>query len=799
MKKLILTVLAVALVAGCGKSLILVPEKTEVVIAPDAPKTVLFAVEEMTNLLSQVLGRPLPVVTAPTPGRNGIYVGDSEWVRKAGIDVAALKRDAFAIVADAQNVYIAGRDDPQEDTHKAIYSKNTGIWAQLHEHATLFGVYEFLERHAGVRLYFPGELGTIAPRAACVKVPQGRVTVAPDFTVRNYSAFSDGEYFEGTNRSMRLLAERKLNYNRNRMQTLYVPCCHGSNGFRIQSRFAKEHPEYMLLFKKGGKLVRDTDPNEKSHHPGQLCHSSKVYDEFFKDICSYAKGEGPEVRGMGMWRPGNKKQDWAVATFRKPWVDIMPQDGFVPCQCEKCQAAYKTNEFHYASELIWGRTAELANRLKQAGVDMHITQMAYTPYRRIPAIDIPDNVDVMVAEGGPWSASNPAGLAREYNEIRGWSEKLKHPVWIWTYPNKYGRMEIPTVPNGTPRAWAKYYQDVSPWIFGAYAESENDRFFYNSLSYYVFGKVCWNNKTDVEALLEEYFRLMFGPAAKPMSMLVDEIERKWLHDVAGRLVDTDKGPMRQPPSPYDLYTRIYSPATLERWDGLLREASSLVASGSLESRRIDLYRRECYEPLLRTVTAYNDSVSVEKELKRRAASKRRNILVNGDFTAPPCGRSKRHFGYYKNPKGYEWQGGWICGDNDVPHISFVDDVPAGAKGKAIRLTVEGKPKTVQISNHFLHTSGRFKAGQKYRISYFVKLDNVVSGGAKGGGVGVRIWCDHNTWYPKNWMTGTTGWVHQEFFFTAGEKSANFDSQFTIYLWSATGAVEYADLRIEEVE
>jgi hypothetical protein len=72
-------------------------------------------------------------------------------------------------------------------------------------------------------------------------------------------------------------------------------------------------------------------------------------------------------------------------------------------------------------------------------------------------------------------------------------------------------------------------------------------------------------------------------------------------------------------------------------------------------------------------------------------------------------------------------------------------------------------------------------------------------GGKGGGVGVRIWCDHNQWFPKNRLTGSTGWIHQEFYFTAGEKSANFDSQFTIYLWNATGSVDYADLRIEPCE
>ena len=780
----------------CGNALVLTPGDTEVVIAPDAPKTVLFAVEELTNLLAQAYGCAVPVVTSPTPGKKGVYLGDSQWTRAAGIDVAALKRDAFTIVADGRGVYIAGRDDPKEDTHHSVYSPHTGVWAQYHEHATLFGVYEFLERYAGVRMYFPGELGTIVPRTAGLKVPPARFTVAPDFIVRNYSAFSDGILPDGSNTTLHPL--RKLNYQRNRMQTQYIPCCHGSNGFRIQRRFAKEHPEYMLLFEKGGKLVRDVDPQEKHHHPGQLCHSSKVYDEIFKDICSYAKGDPPDVRGMGSWRDGNKKQDWAVATFRKPWVDIMPQDGFVPCQCEKCQAAYKKGEQHYATELIWGRTVEMANRLKQAGVDIRITQMAYTPYRRIPEIAIPDNVDVMVAESGPWSVSNPKGLETQYAEIRGWREKLGRPVWIWTYPNKYGQMQLPNIPNGTPRAWAKYYKDVAPWIFGVYAESENDRFLYNALCYYVLGKVCWNVKVDVDALLEEFHRLMFGAAAKPMAALFDAVERKWVDEVAGRLVDTDLGPVRQPPSPYELFTRVYSPETLAQWDAWLKEAASLVAQDSLEARRIALYRREFYEPLAKAASEYIATISVEAELKRRAESGRKSILVNGDFTAPKCGSSKRHFGYYKDKRGYGWLGGWICGDGDVPHISFVDDVPPGAKGRAIRLSMEGSPKTVQISNHFLPTSGRYKAGMKYRISYFVRLHNVVSGG-KGGGVGVRVWCDHNQWFPKNRLTGSTGWIHQEFYFTAGEKSANFDSQFTIYLWNATGSVDYADLRIEPCE
>ena len=789
--KLALCVLAASPVAAFGE-IVLTAGKAEVVISPAAPKTVRFAAEEMTNFLSRVFGGEVAVVTAPTVGRKGIYLGDGEWTRKAGIDVSKLARDAFVITADDRGVYIAGRDDPREDTRLAVYAPWTGYWSQYHEHATLFGVYEFLERFAGVRMYFPGELGTIVPRAGEVRVPQKRFEVAPDFLQRNYSAFSDGVYFEGEKRDMKLLAGRKLNYQRNRMQTMYIPCCHGSNGFNIQRRFASSHPEYMMLFEKNGKLVRDVNPAEKAHHPGQLCHSSAVYGEFYNDILSYLKGEAPTVRGVA-------EKKWPVMTFRKPWVDVMPQDGFQPCRCEKCENAYRKGDEHYATELVWGRTVELADRLSKAGADVRITQMAYPPYRRIPDFPIPQNVDVMVAEAGPWSLSNPAGLKDEYDEIRRWSEKLGRKVWIWTYPNKFGAMNLPDIPNGTPRAWAKYFKDVSPWVFGAFAECENDRFFYNHLSYYVFGKVCWDVDTDVEALLDEYFRLMFGAGAEPMARFSKEVEDKWVNEVAGTLVNTAEGPKRQPPSPYALYMKIYSLDTLSRWNKLLAAARAAVPEGSLEARRVDLYRREILQPLAVAAKRYRMSVAVAPEVKRRDADPAlRNLLVNADFSAPPAGISKRHFGLYKDPvHGYGWLGGWICGDKDLPHISFTDDAPKGVAGKVLRMENRNGADIVQISNHFIPKNGKFKNGVRYRVSFFTRLTDVVPHG-RGGGVGIRIWSDRNEWFPKNRLTGTTGWIHQEFFFTAGAKSSGHESQFSVYLWKATGVVEYAGFLVEEV-
>jgi hypothetical protein len=54
------------------------------------------------------------------------------------------------------NVFIAGRDDPKIDPAARIRRSWWG--AHKFEHATLYGVYTFLERAAGVRFYFADEL-----------------------------------------------------------------------------------------------------------------------------------------------------------------------------------------------------------------------------------------------------------------------------------------------------------------------------------------------------------------------------------------------------------------------------------------------------------------------------------------------------------------------------------------------------------------------------------------------------------------------------------------------------------------
>ena len=565
-------------------------DNTLILIPAKASRVLKFTASELQSLLSQTFGKKVPVVTAPQPGKHHIRLGLTPEALKAGLDPAKLARDGFYIRTAGKDIFIAGVDDPVKDPVLEI--KRGGAWA-IYEHATLFGVYDFLERFAGMRFYFPGELGTIIPQKKSLSIPEINIIERPDFKVRTYSAFYDGVYFEGPNPEAVINPKKNLNMYRYRYPTEYMPCCHGIQGFGLIHRFGKSNPEYFALLSNG---KRANDPNLT--FPGQLCWTSPVKEEIYKDIEAYFKGRPAEERGV-WW---NKKFCWAFPYFRAPYVDVMPQDSFHRCYCKNCEAAYNSGEY-YATEMVWNNVIDWANRLKKAGLKGQINMMAYPPYRGIPTRQVPDNVNVMVAETGPWII-DPKNYIPQDNEVKAWVNKLGRKVWLWNYANKYGRLAIKGIPAPTPRAVGAYYKRMAPYIFGAYMESECDRFLYFYLNFYVFSKVAWDNKCDYLSVIEEHHKLMFGKAAPEMKKLFELFEETWLKKIYGRTVDTPLGPVVSVPSDYDLWHKVYSPEVIAQIRSSFDKAASLVPAGSLESKRVALFRREYLDPLVQAADNY---------------------------------------------------------------------------------------------------------------------------------------------------------------------------------------------------
>ena len=469
------------------------PGYAEIVIETNACDTIRVAAEEARDFMGRALGYDVPIVTAPTPSRMALFLGPNRWADAAGVTTNGLKRDGFRIRTAAKGVYVLGIDDPIVNAHRN--RQRGGIWFQNFERATVFGVYDFLERFAEVRFYFPGELGTVVPRAAQIVVPPTDLIDAPVNTVRRYTIYETGcPYFEGENATELRHPMKTINWWRTRMETEYMPCCHGQNKFKYMDRFAKSHPEYFALLEDGRRhnSPKITYPG----HPGQLCHTSAVWEEIYQDVKSYLSGEDASVRRIPVdstlpGADGKVRYGWGVNCQRREIVDVMAQDGMIKCACERCKAEWaKAPEIGWASDLMWGNVARLANRLKAEGVKGRVSMMAYSKYRRVPDFPIPDNVEVMVAERGPWTENDPSERARELAEIRAWHDKIGRKVSLWTYLNKPS--SLPDVPNCTPKAVARYFQQLAPLTYGVFMQDWSDHWLSQYLPRYVFGKVMWD-------------------------------------------------------------------------------------------------------------------------------------------------------------------------------------------------------------------------------------------------------------------------------------------------------------------
>ena len=718
----------------------LAPTNVEVVIPREArreARVVQYAAEELTNFLSRALGAPVPIRFAMDPAKTAIVLGSNAWSVAAGIDTAKLPRDGFVLRTKGNALYIAGADDDV-----APIRRNKGFHFQR---ATLFGVYEFLERHVGCRFYFPGELGEIVPRVSSVAVPDLDETCAPAWTERSISD-DHGSWFDpAADASAEYLKERY----RLRMETRQLPCCHGQYKAKIVQRFGKAHPEYFYQNEKGERVIEDNEEKPYSRN-AHLCYTSDVWEEIYRDARSYFRGEGPEVRGMIVGKAPNHKPGWGRQASCGLYYDIMPHDGMRKCCCPRCTEVFARakDPENYANETVWGWTAKIAQRLKDEGLEGSVTQMAYSPYRNVPDIRLPDNVIVTVCNNGGWvrGGRGEADVAL----VRAWCEKVgKVKLYNNTGKFRSSNTNIPNVPSTTPFAVSAFYNRISPYVRGAYFCGPADRFLYTAMNCYCFSRIAWHGQADIPAIMDEHYRLMYGAAAEPMKAFFDIVERKWMTEIIGNVVETSLGTVHLTPSEFRVWTELYNEKAIAPMAELLDKAAASVPAGSLEARRVALVRREYVEAMLGSARAYVAGLSVADEKARRVAHPPKSVVRDFQPVRITVGKD----------------------ETDKPF-------------KAVKFAADLRP------------------GKWYRISYFVKGENVRPY-ARRGGANAVVWqdesADRGKVYPVVGFEGTFDWMHHSAEFRVPKaQPAGCRPEVDLRLIHATGTVRFDGLVVEEI-
>ena len=590
----------------------------EIVVGRDPYPVAKFAAKELQAFLGQAIGEEPPVVASRSGQVPAIYVGHSEWAAAWCRDLWSLPRDAFVIRAVGDVMFIGGRDDLRTDPARDQRGH--------YERATLFGVYEFLERFAGVRFYFPGEMGTVVPRHPNLAVPGIDLYEEPDFDQRRIYAGPGARWHEELD-PKEAIRTRILSSLRHRQQTFYIPCCHGLSRRCLAERFGEEHPDWFALLPNG---KRDTDMALPGHH-GHLCYlSAGLRDQIYRETEAYLLGKPAEFVGM---RTKSGAAVYDHNAFQPGYVDLCPQDGLGEsqwCQMPECKRYWDEGK---QGELLWGLVADMGNRLKQNGIPGYVTNFAYGAVRDVPEVELPDNVLVQICISGPWNDRIEAQRAYNDELIRAWNRKTKSgtKVWLWNYMNNYNGQVPPGVPPLSTALIQGYYSRLAPEIRGAFNESEIDYWLHNYLNYYVFFRMMWDSRTDVAVVVEEHNRLMFGAGAAPMGRFYARLEEIWTENFLGQVMDTPLGPQRLKRSEREVWDEIYTDAVIAELEGCFDQASALAAKEPDSLARIGFMRRTFFGEMLRARETYRQRQrGVEDlELLARAVPEGQAIVLDG--------------------------------------------------------------------------------------------------------------------------------------------------------------------------
>ena len=451
------------------------PRATLAPIAADAPPEVQRATAEFQRVLKKMTGASLPVAESASGTR--IHIGRDVFVERADLKLDALDEDGFVIqTVGNRDLVLAGRNP----------------------HGTEFAVYRFLQKHAGVRWYFPTELGEVVPQRASFGVGRLAGREEPSFKSRQWSSaapFDKGEW-ERHN-----LCRPRYSFHHNLLH-IFVP-----------SKLYDQHPEWFPVIK--GKRFR---PPSDDSHSWQPCLANPEAARFAADAARKYFDANPSASSFSLGM-----NDTAAAGF---------------CECAACRALDPTDPAQQKtprgmpnySNRFYTFMNRVAEELAKTHPDKFIGCLAYHVTEPPPTFAVnPRVIPYLTAGRANWT--DPAIRAGDQKLIRGWCAKV--PV-VGIYDYYYGAGFVsPRIFTGLTAESLKFAHRVG--VRGFYAE------IYSTWSLdgpkaWVASQLLWNVNQNVRAFVDDFCRGLFGKAAAPMRDYFRFLEQRWMHRPSGSTV-----------------------------------------------------------------------------------------------------------------------------------------------------------------------------------------------------------------------------------------------------------------------
>jgi hypothetical protein len=513
-----------------------------VVIADDAGPVAKAAADELAHYVGRL------VAAQAEPAKLDV-VPWSKFVETAKPDGLT-----FFVGADVAERVLDKKLGPWQDEEWLLQTVPTGLvlagsdavgdpWSARTSAGSMLAVYTLLDDHLGCRWFWPGEFGEHVPRAADAVVPQLDVRGTPKFFIRNV------QLGYGMYHTDRFRDEAKRWARRSRMgwvrSAVFGHSWFDAFNFRNDESF-KAHPEWFALV-------------NGEHRGPQMCTTEPAVIDHMVDF---------------------------VLKGKTDIVNISPSDGGGFCQCERCQALDVPGLLAYdgktvrLSDRIYTYANEVARRVRAKNPAKGVGIFAYTFYNKPPAKlpKLEPNVYVsFVYQSAAFRA--PDQVSTWHESVDGWKRLGAKLVIREGWGNHY-YFDVPMI---HARQILDNVSEASRLGFvAAYGEGSKS-FATMAPNYFALARMLWDPARDTTAVLPDFYRSAYGPAAEPMQKFFETYERSLDEHWGERDRNVDTSGIAYA-NMIGSWRRLLPTSVVDAADAHLREAERIAPAGEYADR-----------------------------------------------------------------------------------------------------------------------------------------------------------------------------------------------------------------------
>jgi hypothetical protein len=473
------------------------------------------AAEVLQDYLLEISDAALAIVTADKKKSSyEIILGQNERLDELGINVNynELGKDGFVIRTDSLRLIISGGNGK----------------------GTLYGVYTFLEKYLGCRMYSPKvKIIPKQEKIALGKIDDKQIPMIR-FRDTHYRVSWDPEYTDW----------HKLNHDERGNRPAWGMFVHTFNSLVPPEVYFKDHPEYYAL--RDGKRI-----------PTQLCLTN------------------PDVLKITIQ---NLRKKIAANPEALYW-SVSQNDNRQYCMCENCRAIDEREGS--PSGTIIG----FVNQVAEQFPDHMISTLAYEYSRKAPKTLRPvKNINIMLCSiemrrDRPFAEATDTISTAFVRDVKDWSQ-IASDIIVWDYVIQFPNLISPFpnlhvlqpnlqffAENGVTAMFEQGNREVG----GEFAE----------LRAYLISKLLWNPYENVDTLMNDFLTGYYRAAGRPIRQYIDAMREA--------LIASDQ-PLRIFGSPNEADGSYLTRPLIENYRKLFDEAETAVADSAEILERVKVAR-----------------------------------------------------------------------------------------------------------------------------------------------------------------------------------------------------------------